>query len=55
MVPLFLYTALSALLGFSVHKKWYGVVAFAGCMLVWLILMQLIMVYMLRASAPQFN
>lgn len=48
MSPFLLFTAFAALLGFSVHKRWWGSVAFAIALLVWLMLIQVLSAYMLH-------
>ena len=51
MTPFLLYTALSALFGVSVYKKWCGITAFSASMLVWVMLVQVLMAYMLKGTA----
>jgi len=51
MTPFLFYTAMAGLLGYSVYKKWWGITAFAGAMLVWLMLVQCIMAYMLHGTS----
>lgn len=50
MTPLLFYTVMAGLFGYSVYKKWWGVTAFAGCMVVWLLLMQCIAAYMFHGT-----
>jgi|HubBroStandDraft_1064217.scaffolds.fasta_scaffold192783_2 hypothetical protein len=51
MTPFMMYMAAAALLGFSVYKKWWGITAFAGCVLVWMLLMQAVIAYMMHGTA----
>lgn len=51
MTPFLFYTAMSALLGVSVYKKWWGITAFSASMLVWMIVVQCLMAYMLKGTA----
>jgi hypothetical protein len=50
MIPLFLYALFAGLMGFCIHKKWYGGASFAGAMLVWMLLVQVLMAYMSRPN-----
>jgi hypothetical protein len=50
-VPLLIYALIAALLGWSIHKRHWGVSAFALSLLIWLLLMQCIIAYSLH-SAP---
>jgi hypothetical protein len=42
MTPILLYTLIAAGLGWSIHKKMWGIAVFCGAMLVWMLVMQLI-------------
>lgn len=48
MSPFLLYTLFAALLGWSVYKRYWGITAFAVCLIVWMLLMQAITAYMLH-------
>ena len=50
MSPLLFYALMSGLFGYSIHKKWWGIVAFSGCMIAWLLLMQCIYAYMMHGT-----
>lgn len=45
-----IYALFAGLLGFSVHKKWWGSAAFAVAVLVWMLTMQLIIAYSMHSS-----
>jgi hypothetical protein len=51
MTPLIIYAFFAGIMGFCIHKKWYGGAAFAGAMLIWMMLMQLIIAYSLHPIA----
>jgi hypothetical protein len=51
MTPFLFYVVASALLGVSVYKKWWGITTFAGCMVIWMLLMQCIIAYMMHGTA----
>jgi hypothetical protein len=45
MTPFILYALFAGLFGLSIHKRWYGIAAFAVCLIVWMLLMQCIIAY----------
>lgn len=48
MTPILLYALIAAGLGWSVHKKWWGVAVVCGSLLVWMLVMQLIIALSMR-------
>ena len=48
MSPLLFYAIMAGLMGYSIHKKWWGLAAFAVAMIAWILALQFIAAYMLH-------
>jgi hypothetical protein len=48
MTPILLYALIAAGLGWSIHKKKWGIAVFCGAILVWMLAMQLIIALSMR-------
>jgi hypothetical protein len=48
MSPLLFYAIIAGLMGFSIHKKWWGGAAFCLAMLIWVVVIQLIQAYLMH-------
>ena len=54
MTPLLMYAAFAGGMGWGIHKKKWGVAAFFGAMLVWMIIVQLSVALMSGGHAASF-
>lgn len=45
MTPILLYALIAGGMGYAIHRKKWGIAAFCGAMLVWLLLMQCVIAY----------
>ena len=50
-MPVLLYLLVAAGLGLSIHKKKWGIAAFCGAFMLWLLLMQCIIAYSMHPIA----